>query len=64
TDAMNGDGALFAREDAIEAAWAVVDPVLAEHPPALPYAPGGWGPPAANHFIAADGGWSNPGTQR
>ena len=64
TDAMNGDGALFAREDAIEAAWAVVDPVQVEHPAALPYAPGGWGPSAANHFIAADGGWVNPGTQR
>jgi glucose-6-phosphate 1-dehydrogenase len=64
TDAMNGDGALFAREDAIEAAWAVVDAVLVEHPLAVPYAPGGWGPPAANHFIAADGGWSDPGAQR
>ena len=64
TDAMNGDGALFAREDAIEAAWVVVDPILVDHPPAIPYAPGGWGPPAANHFIAADGGWSNPGTRR
>ncbi len=34
-DAMDGDGALFAREDAIEAAWAVVEPVLVEHPPAM-----------------------------
>ena len=59
-DAMAGDGALFAREDAIEAAWAVVEPVLVEHPKAIPYAPGSWGPPAANHFIAADGGWLNP----
>ena len=60
TDAMNGDGALFAREDAIESAWAVVEPVLVDHPPAIPYAPGSWGPPAANHFIAADGGWHEP----
>jgi glucose-6-phosphate 1-dehydrogenase len=60
TDAMAGDGALFTREDAIEAAWAVVEPVLVEHPPVLAYAPGSWGPPAANHFIAADGGWRNP----
>ncbi len=59
-DAMDGDGALFAREDAIEAAWAVVDPVLVEHPPVHIYEPGSWGPPAANHFIAADGGWRNP----
>ncbi len=59
-DAMDGDGALFARQDAIEAAWAVVEPVLVEHPPVHTYAPGSWGPAAANHFIAADGGWRNP----
>jgi glucose-6-phosphate 1-dehydrogenase len=59
-DAMDGDGALFAREDAIEAAWAVVEPVLVEHPPVQIYAPGSWGPAAANPFIAADGGWRNP----
>lgn len=60
TDAMDGDGALFAREDAIEAAWAVVEPVLVEHPPVHVYAAGTWGPAAANHFIAADGSWRNP----
>ena len=60
TDAMNGDGALFSREGAIEAAWTVVEPVLQEHPAAHVYEPGSWGPPAANHFIAADGGWQNP----
>ena len=59
-DAMDGDGALFAREDAIESAWAVVEPVLVEHPAVHVYAAGTWGPPAANHFIAADGGWRNP----
>ena len=60
TDAMAGDGALFTREDAVEAAWAVVQPILAAPPPVIVYAPGTWGPPAANHFIAPDGGWSNP----
>lgn len=60
-DAMEGDGALFAREDAVEAAWAVVEPVLVAHPPVHFYAPGSWGPAAANHFIAADDGWRNPG---
>jgi glucose-6-phosphate 1-dehydrogenase len=59
-DAMDGDGALFSREDAIEAAWAVVEPVLVEHPAVHLYEPGTWGPPAANHFMAADGGWRNP----
>ena len=63
-DAMAGDGALFAREDAVEAAWAVVEPVLAEHPPASPYPQGSWGPPEADRLIAVDGGWHNPcGTQ-
>ncbi|MEO7151793.1 MAG: glucose-6-phosphate dehydrogenase [Burkholderiaceae bacterium] len=64
TDAMDGDGALFAREDAIEAAWAVVEPVLVEHPPVHLYDAGSWGPAAANHFIARDGGWRNPESAR
>lgn len=59
-DAMVGNGALFAREDALEAAWAVVDPVLAAHPAAQPYAPGTWGPAQADAFIAAHGRWHNP----
>ena len=59
-DAMAGDGALFTRQDAVEAAWAVVDPVLSDHHPALPYAPGTWGPTAADALIARDGGWHNP----
>ena len=59
-DAMAGDGALFTREDAVEAAWAVVDPVLKTHDRSLPYRRGGWGPRAANALIAADGGWHNP----
>ncbi len=58
-DAMNGDASLFAHEDSIEAAWKVVDPVLAEHPRALPYARGSWGPREAEH-IAPPGGWLNP----
>ena len=60
TDAMAGNGALFTREDAIEAAWAVVEPVLTAHHPALPYQPGSWGPKKSDALIAADGGWLNP----
>ena len=59
-DAMAGDGALFTSQDAVEAAWAVVDPILADHPAALPYAPGSWGPAEADALVAADGGWHNP----
>ena len=59
-DAMVGDAALFASQDAVEAAWAVVDPVLSNHAAALPYEPGSWGPAAADALIAGDGGWHNP----
>ncbi len=59
-DAMTGDGALFTREDAIEAAWAVVDPVLTNHSVCLPYAQGSWGPDAASSLIDSNGGWNNP----
>ena len=60
-DAMAGDGTLFTREDAIEAAWAVVDPILQSPPELRPYWRGGWGPEAADALIARDGGWDNPG---
>jgi glucose-6-phosphate 1-dehydrogenase len=60
TDAMVGDGALFTREDAVEAAWAVVDRVLKTHHRVHLYKPGSWGPKAADALIAADGGWHNP----
>jgi glucose-6-phosphate 1-dehydrogenase len=59
-DAMVGDGALFTREDTVEAAWSVVEPILVEHPPVIVYQPGTWGPSAADNFIGPDGGWSNP----
>ena len=60
SDAMAGNGALFTREDAVEAAWAVVDPILVAHPKAQPYEPGTWGPAQADALIAPDGNWHNP----
>ncbi|MGD0950552.1 MAG: glucose-6-phosphate dehydrogenase [Candidatus Binatia bacterium] len=59
-DAMAGDGALFTREDAVEAAWAVVDPVLKTHHRARPYKRRSWGPKEADAIIASDGCWHNP----
>jgi glucose-6-phosphate 1-dehydrogenase len=59
-DALAGDGALFTREDAVEAAWVVVEPVLETHLPAQSYPQGSWGPEQADALIAADGGWHNP----
>jgi glucose-6-phosphate 1-dehydrogenase len=59
-DAMAGDGALFTREDAVEAAWAVVDPVLKKHPRVRPYKRLSWGPKEADAIIGSDGSWHNP----
>ena len=59
-DAMAGDGSLFTHEDAVEAAWKVVDPVLKIHHRAIPYKPGGWGPKQANALISVNGRWHNP----
>ena len=59
-DAMAGDATLFARQDVVEAAWAIVDPVLRDAGPPLPYAPGCWGPPQADRLVAEVGGWNTP----
>lgn len=59
-DAMIGDGALFTRQEAVEAAWATLDPVLRTHHRALPYKRGSWGPKAAGTLIAPHGCWHNP----
>jgi len=63
-DAMAGDGALFTREDAVEAAWAVVDPVIKTHRQAHLYKRGSWGPKEADALISADGSWHNPKPER
>lgn len=59
-DAMRGDASRFVREDAVEAAWKVVDPVLGNVTPVHEYAQNTWGPPEADQIIARDGGWHNP----
>jgi glucose-6-phosphate 1-dehydrogenase len=59
-DAMIGDGALFTREDSVEAAWAVVEPVLTKHAKAIPYKRGTWGPKEADALIASAGCWHEP----
>jgi len=60
SDAMAGDGALFTREEAVEAAWAVVESVLQTHHRTCQYPKGSWGPEEADALIAADGRWRNP----
>jgi glucose-6-phosphate 1-dehydrogenase len=65
-DCMLGDPTLFARDDAVEASWALVDPILqgwkTSPPPGFPnYEAGTWGPTAAEHLIAdACCGWRQP----
>ena len=61
SDAMQGDQTLFIDQGALESSWSVLEPVLSNHPRALPYAVGSWGPAQADALIAADGGWHNPG---
>ncbi|MGC1796909.1 MAG: hypothetical protein WA713_12550, partial [Candidatus Acidiferrales bacterium] len=60
TDAMKGDSLLFVRQDAVEAAWAIVNPILGNVVPVLPYQPGSWGPPEAAQLAACVGGWHDP----
>src|SRR5712671_3199204 len=58
-DAMAGDATLFAREDYVEEAWRIVDPVLQKATPVYPYEPNSWGPNEMER-ITPPGGWQNP----
>jgi glucose-6-phosphate 1-dehydrogenase len=60
TDAMHGDAMLFVREDAVEAAWSIVEPILDNASLVHLYEPGGWGPAEAGRLAADIGGWHNP----
>jgi glucose-6-phosphate 1-dehydrogenase len=59
-DAMRGDLGLFGRQDAIEAQWAVVDPVLGDSTPVYDYPCGSWGPREATRLLEGDDGWIDP----
>jgi glucose-6-phosphate 1-dehydrogenase len=58
--AMLGDRSHFAREDAVEETWRIVQPLLDDAPPVEVYAPGSWGPAAADRLPAGYGGWHEP----
>jgi glucose-6-phosphate 1-dehydrogenase len=60
TEAMAGNSLLFTREDSVEAAWRVVEPVLNNNIPIHEYKPGTWGPKESNDLIAPNGKWINP----
>jgi glucose-6-phosphate 1-dehydrogenase len=59
-DAMAGDATLFAREDYVEEAWRIVDPVLKAGAPIYEYEKGTWGPGEADQKVSPPGGWHNP----
>jgi glucose-6-phosphate 1-dehydrogenase len=59
-DAMAGDATLFAREDYVEEAWRIVDPVLKEGTPVFEYDPNTWGPSEVDQRVAPAGGWQDP----
>jgi len=59
-DALDGETLLFAREDGVESSWRVVDNVLTDHGPAIPYAKHTWGPPEQDRLISDPDHWHNP----
>jgi glucose-6-phosphate 1-dehydrogenase len=59
-DAMAGDATLFAREDYVEEAWRIVDPILKASTPVYEYESNTWGPPQVDQLISPPGGWENP----
>lgn len=61
-DALAGDATLFAREDSVEAAWRVVDPILGNCVAVEPYEPNTWGPKSAQSSLVPPGGWHDPVT--
>jgi glucose-6-phosphate 1-dehydrogenase len=58
--ALSGQRMLFSRQDAVEAAWRVVDPVLGDAVPVHPYARGTWGPVEADRLLPAHEPWHDP----
>jgi glucose-6-phosphate 1-dehydrogenase len=59
-DALKGDSTLFAREDYVEEAWRIVDPVLGMTTPVIEYEPNTWGPSDASPQVIPPGGWRDP----
>jgi glucose-6-phosphate 1-dehydrogenase len=59
-DAMAGDATVFARQDYVEEAWRIVDPVLQQNTPVYQYEPQTWGPKEVETSLTPPGGWQNP----
>ncbi len=63
SSALIGDSSHFARQDEVEAAWAIVDPLLEVRTPPYEYAPGSWGPAQADQLVKGPCNWHNPGAR-
>jgi glucose-6-phosphate 1-dehydrogenase len=62
TDATRGESTLFARQDTVEVAWSIIEPILGNVTPIHEYEPGSWGPAEAEAMTAEVGGWHKPGS--
>jgi len=62
-DAMAGDATLFARQDYVEEAWRIVDPVLKASTPIYEYEKADWGPKEVDQRVSPAGGWHNPSAE-
>ena len=60
--ALVGDSTRFTRQDGVEETWRIMQPLLDAPPPVHPYAPGTWGPAAADALVAGHGRWHEPWT--
>jgi len=58
--ALQGRRTRFSRQETIEAAWRVMQPLIDDASPVRPYAPGTWGPDEADALVAEHGGWREP----
>jgi glucose-6-phosphate 1-dehydrogenase len=63
-DALRGDSTRFTRQDSVEEAWRIFEPLLTAPPPVHPYAPGSWGPKEAERLVAGYGAWHGPWVAR
>jgi glucose-6-phosphate 1-dehydrogenase len=58
--ALHGEASDFAREDMVEESWRIVQPLLDDPPPVVPYSRGSWGPEEADRLTRGLGGWHEP----
>jgi glucose-6-phosphate 1-dehydrogenase len=58
--ALSGNSVRFTRQDCVEEAWRIMQPLIDDPPPVHPYKPGSWGPAEADELVAGHGRWRDP----